>query len=119
MFTGVVSCKDADQVFTGTLDVVADGTVVAQKRVEITVPAFKVEVAYSYSIKFVCGTQAECDCACSSVRPGAYATEINIYNHNNKEVAIAKRFIPLVFAGSPAGREPKVSHQRAEDKIVL
>ncbi len=120
VFTGVIPCKDTAQVFTGTLNVVADGAVVAQKRVEITVPACEVKTTtYSYSVKFVCGVQSECDCACSSVRPGSYATEINIYNHNNKEVAIAKLVVPVVLAGAPAGREPKVVHRRAEDKIVL
>ncbi|HYG56934.1 MAG TPA: hypothetical protein VD902_02555 [Symbiobacteriaceae bacterium] len=35
---GTVACADEDQVFTGTLDVMADGAVVAQKQVTITVP---------------------------------------------------------------------------------
>lgn len=35
---GTVKCADHDQVFTGTLDAVADGSVVAQKQVTITVP---------------------------------------------------------------------------------
>ena len=30
-----------------------------------------------------------------------------------------KRFIPVVLAGAPAGREPRVAPVRAEDKIVL
>jgi len=36
---GVVEATDEDQVFTGTLDVVADGSIVAQKVETITVPA--------------------------------------------------------------------------------
>lgn len=35
---GTVPCSDTEQVFTGTLDVVADGSVVAAKQVTITVP---------------------------------------------------------------------------------
>lgn len=35
---GTVACSDHEQVFTGTLDVVADGGVVAAKQVTITVP---------------------------------------------------------------------------------
>ncbi|HYF95779.1 MAG TPA: hypothetical protein VD969_26480 [Symbiobacteriaceae bacterium] len=35
---GTVRCADAEQVFTGTLDVLADGSVAAQKQVTITVP---------------------------------------------------------------------------------
>lgn len=39
LFTGVVPCiDDVTQVFNGTIDVVVDGVVVAQKRVEIKVP---------------------------------------------------------------------------------
>lgn len=118
-FTGVVSCKDDSQVFVGSLDVVADGTIVAQKRVRITVPACVPRVLYSYSVKFVCGVQAECGCACSPVRPGAYATEINIYNHNAVEVPIRKRVVPVVMAGAPAGREPRAAPVRAVDGLVL
>jgi hypothetical protein len=53
------------------------------------------------------------------VQPGRYATEINIHNYGIKEVAIHKRFIPVVLAGAPVGREPKVVVPRAEDKIIL
>jgi hypothetical protein len=118
-FTGMVPCKDSPQVFTGTLDVVADGTVVAQKRVVITVPACKEEVAFSYSVKFVCGTQPACPCTCESLRPGVYATEIGIHNYTAKPVPIRKHVLPVVLAGAAAGREPRVVSHRAEDKIVL
>src|SRR5262249_58947678 len=37
-WTGAAECADEDQVFTGSLDVVADGVVVASKPVTITVP---------------------------------------------------------------------------------
>jgi hypothetical protein len=118
-FTGVVRCKDTAQVFTGTLDVVADEKVVAQKRVEIAVPACKAEPLFSYSVKFVCGIQPECPCACAPVRPGIYATEINIYNPNTREVPIRKLVIPVVFAGAAAGREPGSVGPKAEDKLIL
>ncbi len=114
-FTGTVPCTFEDQVFTGTLDVVADGKVVAAKKVQITVPA----CAVVYSVKFVCGEQQECGCECTPVRPGKYATEINIHNYSLKEVRVVKRFIPVVLAGAPIGREPRVAASRAEDKIVL
>ncbi|MHB9111758.1 MAG: hypothetical protein ACYC4D_03905 [Thermoleophilia bacterium] len=38
-FNGVNACTDTDQVLHGTIDVVADGSVLAQKTVTITVPA--------------------------------------------------------------------------------
>ncbi len=75
--------------------------------------------SFSYAVKFVCGVEAECDCACTTVRPGIYATEINIYNHNDKEVPIRKRVVPVVMAGAPAGREPRFASSRADDKITL
>ena len=112
-----IPCRSEPQVFTGTLDVVADGKVVAKKDVKITVPACPSE--FVYSAKFICGEQPNCGCDCVPVQPGRYATEINIHNYGIKEVAIQKRLIPVVLAGAPAGREPKVVAARADDKIVL
>lgn len=114
-FKGILPCKPDDQVFTGTLDVVADHSVVASKKVRITVPACK----FVYSVKFVCGVQPECDCECAPVRPGVYATEINILNDNDGVVRLEKYVIPVVFAGAAAGREPKFVGRKAADKLVL
>jgi hypothetical protein len=75
--------------------------------------------AFVYSAKFVCGEQPACGCDCAPVQPGRYAVEINIHNYGIKEVAIQKRFIPVVLAGAPAGREPRVVAPRVEDRIVL
>jgi hypothetical protein len=113
-FTGIPGKPEA-QVITGTIDVVADGTVVASKKVQITVPP----CAFVYSVKFICGVQPECGCECASVQPGTYATEINIHNYSLKPVDIVKRFIPLVMAGAPAGREPRTAAFKAEDRITL
>lgn len=74
---------------------------------------------FSYAVKFVCGAVSECSCECGPLRPGGYATEINIYNHNPVSAAIRKRVIPLILAGAPAGREPAFVSQRAEDRIDL
>lgn len=38
-WTGLAACTEEDQVFTGTLDVVADGAVMGHKPVKITVPS--------------------------------------------------------------------------------
>jgi hypothetical protein len=110
-------CRDKDQVFTGTLDVVADNQVVASKKVRITVPACRAR-AVLYSVKFVCGTQQE-TCGCASVAPGRYATQISIHNYGQEAVKLRKRFIPLVLAGAPLGREPRSGESRAEDGIEL
>jgi len=75
--------------------------------------------AFSYAVKFVCGTQRECGCACTPVRPGSYATEINIYNHGEEPAEIVKYVIPVVFGGAAAGREPRTVTARAEDRITL
>ena len=113
-FAGI-PCKPEEQHVSGTLDVVADDTVVASKKVDITVPA----CGFVYSVKFVCGVQTDCSCDCAPVQPGKYATEINIHNYSLKPIRIQKRFIPVVLAGAPAGREPRFAGVRAEDKIAL
>jgi hypothetical protein len=123
VFTGP-PCKDEVQVLTGALEVIVTfvngGQVsLARKPVRLTVPECEPPALYSYSVKFVCGIQEECGCACSSVRPGAYATEINIYNPHPADAIIRKWFVPVVFAGAVVGREPRVADAKAEDKITL
>ena len=119
-FEGVEPCSDKDKVFNGFLEAIADGVVVARKRVQITVPACKPKEIFSYSVKYVCGVQEACDCSCTTgVRPGSYATEINIYNYNDDNAPIEKRVVPVVFAGAPQGREPKFASIKARDKMVL
>ncbi len=113
-----IPCKPQAQVVGGSIDVVADGSVVAAKRVQITVPACAPK-GFVYAVKFVCGTQPACECQCGPVRPGHYATEINLLNPGFKEVNVHKRFVPVVLAGAPLGREPRAVGPRAEDKIVL
>jgi V8-like Glu-specific endopeptidase len=72
-----------------------------------------------YGVKFLCGEQRE-DCGtCAPVRPGQYATEINIHNFHDREVPVAKRVLPLVLAGAVRAREPRVTGPAAKDKIVL
>jgi hypothetical protein len=113
-FAGI-PCQPKEQVITGTIDVVADGNFVASKKVQITVPP----CAFTYPVKFICGVQPECACACTPVLPGTYATEINIHNYSLKPVDIVKRFVALVLAGAPVGREPNAASPRAEDRITL
>jgi hypothetical protein len=73
---------------------------------------------FSYSVKFLCGIQHE-ECGCAPVRPGHYATEINIHNFQDREVKIEKRILPLVIAGAARGREPGFTQPTAFDTIVL
>ena len=113
-----IPCTATQQVISGTIDVVADGVIVASKKVQITVPPCAPKL-FVYAVKFICGVQPECGCECTSVQPGKYATEINIHNYSAKEVRILKRFIPVVLAGAAAGREPGVAASRAQDTITL
>lgn len=112
---GDAHCTTRDQVFNGFLNVVADRVVVARKPTRITIPACK----FTYSVKFICGVQPECECACAPVRPGAYATEINIHNYKCRDAEIEKWFIPVVLAGAVIGREPKVVKRRVVDRLRL
>jgi hypothetical protein len=74
---------------------------------------------YVYSVKFLCGQQDDGCADCAPVRPGIYATEINIHNHHEREVGIIKRVLPLVLAGAARGREPRHTGPMATDRLVL
>jgi hypothetical protein len=118
-FKGVEPCTNEDQVFKGFIEAIADGVVVARKRVSITVPPCMRD-RYSYSVKFVCGVQEVCECSCTiGVRPGIYATEINIHNYHKETVNIEKFLLPVVIAGAPKGREPRYVRARAVDRMVM
>jgi hypothetical protein len=76
---------------------------------------------YSYSVKIVCGTQPVAEgCCLPAVRPGIYATEVNIHNfHPTREASIQKSVLPVVLAGMPLGREPRYVYRRGWDWITL
>lgn len=84
-----------------------------EKRDEALAP----DTLFSYSAKFVCGvSDAEGE---GIVRPGVYATEINIHNYHEVEVDVRKNVLPLVFDGKARGREPDLVGVEAQDGIVL
>ncbi|GAA1973356.1 hypothetical protein [Microbacterium pumilum] len=112
-WVGVRDCREHDQVFTGTIDVVADGVVVAQKRVRVTVPACR----YHYSVEFVSGQNDDRDPG--PFLPGRYATAVTIYNPGTCPVEIEKRFAPLVVEGRAIGREPDVVPAKPFAAITL
>jgi hypothetical protein len=74
---------------------------------------------FAYSVKFLCGNQADDCCGCSPVRPGRYSTEINIHNSSEKTAPVIKRVIPLVLAGAASGREPKYGKVASTEGIKL
>lgn len=120
VWVGTKACAERDQVFTGTIDVVADGVVVASKRVRVVVPKCR----YHYVVEVVCGTRPpserdddghddheERDGPCAVV-PGRYATAVLIDNPATCPARIEKRFAPLVVDGKTIGREPDVQPAR-------
>jgi len=74
---------------------------------------------YCYSVKFVCGIQEPTQ-DCTSVRPGVYATEINIHNFKDTETLIEKYVLPVVLVGDATkGREPGYVKPIANHSITL
>ena len=66
---------------------------------------------WSYAAKFVCGWQQPAPAGANpqgefTVKPGNYATDINIHNPNYKQVPIRKKFIITVQNGQAIANEP-------------
>ncbi|MGL5929170.1 MAG: hypothetical protein ACRCY8_09550 [Dermatophilaceae bacterium] len=124
VWVGSRPCADRDQEFAGTIDVVADGVVVAGKKVRVVVPKCR----YHYVVEVVCGTRPPTDgehdgheersgpCA---VVPGRYATAVLIDNPSTCPAQLEKRFAPLVLDGKTIGREPDVQPARPFAKLEL
>lgn len=81
---------------------------------------------WSFAVKFVCGVQPPLQTAAGQpglgepvVKPGNYATEINIHNFMYREVPLRKKVVLLVKDTVPIGREPESQGPIAFDKIVL
>lgn len=74
---------------------------------------------WSYAVKFVCGLQGPFQPGEPPVKPGNYATEINIHNPHYQPVEVRKKVLVLVDRGQPIGREPQQQGPRAYDGIVL
>ena len=81
---------------------------------------------WSFGVKFVCGFQPSLTTATGAqglgepvVKPGNYATSINIHNYNYREVQLRKKVLLLVKDTQPIGREPESVKPSAFDKILL
>lgn len=74
---------------------------------------------FAYSVTFACGEQGDTCCGCAPLRPGRYATEINLHNLSDRPAPVLKRTLPLVLAGAVRGREPKLATVTANEVIVL
>jgi hypothetical protein len=79
---------------------------------------------FNYSVKFVCGIQRQ-DTTVGEppVKPGNYATEINIHNYQYREQRIFKKVLPLVGVNAAGAqllaREPKTVTPVKLDTVVL
>jgi hypothetical protein len=83
-------------------------------------------MSFVYSVKFICGVQ-NLSTTCTSVRPGAYATEIDIHNFHQPLTSgpppppahITKRLLLLVHNNQPVGREPGSANAQNFATITL
>ncbi|HZY40657.1 MAG TPA: hypothetical protein VFF59_01515 [Anaerolineae bacterium] len=72
---------------------------------------------WSYAAKFVCGWQQPTAAGVNPqgefiVKPGNYATDINIHNPNYKQVPLRKKFIIMVQNGQAVANEPGQAEPR-------
>ena len=77
-----------------------------------------------FSAKFVCGLQDPLTPTGQiggepAVKPGNYATEINIHNYWFREVNLRKKIILLVDKGQPVGREPNAQPPQAQVGVLM
>ena len=73
---------------------------------------------FLYSVKIVCGKQTETNCCCvAGVRPGMYATEVNIQNLNREAAGVVKAVLPLINSGAVVAREPDVFDPATLSKV--
>ncbi len=64
---------------------------------------------WSFAAKFVCGQQPPLQQGTAGepvVKPGNYATDINIHNYNYRSTFLRKKFLVLVENGQTIGAEP-------------
>ena len=75
---------------------------------------------WNYSVKFVCGLQRPLSPTGGPilgeppVKPGNYATEINIHNYTYREIKVRKKLLVLVEKGVVVGREPDIVRPNPE-----
>lgn len=79
---------------------------------------------YSFAVKYVCGNHRAFENLEPSVRPGNYATDINIHNYQyvggqDQQIFIAKKVLVLVQGEAAPGREPNAVGPKAWDSIFL
>lgn len=120
---GVV-CLAVAVLLAGDLAMVAPAPVSAAPPAQATQPAGR--YLWNYSVKFVCGLQPFDPTGAATgepvVKPGNYATEINIHNYTYRQVVLGKKVLVLVnnaTADGRVGREPKSVEPVVFDMIQL
>jgi hypothetical protein len=84
------------------------------------VPASAQTLEWVYAAPFVCGFQPQITTGGEPVvKPGNYATEIDVHNPHYVDVDVRKKFILLVDQGAVLGREPNSRGPQAFDGILL
>ncbi len=79
---------------------------------------------WSYAAKFVCGYQPPVQPGTvisgeTTVKPGNYATVINIHNPNYRQVPIKKKFIVEMVGSEPFAMEPQQTEPRRVVTMTL
>ncbi len=77
---------------------------------------------WSYAAKFVCGQQAPLAQGAIGepvVKPGNYASDINIHNPSYRPAALHKKFILMVDNGQPIAAEPSSAEPRRVITMTL
>jgi hypothetical protein len=121
---GVV-CLAVAVLLAGDLALVAPAPVSAAPPAQATEPAGR--YLWNYSVKFVCGLQPFDPTGAAAtgepvVKPGNYATEINIHNYTYRQVPLGKKVLILVKDATVegrVGREPKPVEPVVFDMIQL
>ena len=75
------------------------------------------QYVWSFAVKFVCGQQPPISAnpiGEPPVKPGNYATEINIHNGNYKTIGLRKKIVLLVDKGQVVALEPQAVGPRAK-----
>jgi hypothetical protein len=75
----------------------------------------------NHSVKFVCGTQLPTPNLPGepTVKPGNYATEINIHNIQFSQTRVIKSVVLVVDRGQPVGREPEAQAPRGFVAVTM
>ncbi len=121
---GVVALVVAGFIFVRPLTIANASMSPAGDQAAPDAPALTAGYYWSYAAKFVCGYQSPTLAAGGPVagepvvKPGNYATEINIQNYNFKLVPLTKRIIVLVD-GDVVQREPQSVGPSGSDTIEL